>query len=245
MHVSKLKKQRGFTLVELAISLMVIGLLLGGVLKGRELIDNAKITATARQLNEYHAATMVFFNTYGEYPGDMKQPGMVLPDCADDAWCSLGGDGDGRVDDGESRAFFPHLKYAGLISEKLDGTEASNNGPEEEMLYAPMTPVGYRIGVTYVRLEELDEYNIDSRKHVIQGRHYWVLDKPIDDEGSWVSPKIMRALDEKMDDGRPLSGSVVVSQAETECPINIAANEYDLDYSDSWQECHFMIGAGF
>ncbi|WP_373976002.1 prepilin-type N-terminal cleavage/methylation domain-containing protein [Chitinibacter sp. SCUT-21] len=64
------KQQHGFTLVELAIVLVIIGLILGAVFKGNDLIDGAKVKNMAAQVNKMQAAFNVYFEKYGAYPGD-------------------------------------------------------------------------------------------------------------------------------------------------------------------------------
>ena len=64
------KSNRGFTLVELAIVLIIIGLILGMVFKGRHLIDSAKVKHLAAQYNKILAAVNTFYERYGYYPGD-------------------------------------------------------------------------------------------------------------------------------------------------------------------------------
>lgn len=85
-----MRQQSGFTLVELAIALMVIGLLIGGVLKGQELIQNARITRTIKDLNDYQTAVMLFQMTYKALPGDIKNTHLI-PDC-NAIECSESGD---------------------------------------------------------------------------------------------------------------------------------------------------------
>ncbi len=62
--------QRGFTLVELAIVLVIIGIILGAVLKGQELINNAKMKRAYNQYREVLAAIYTYYDRYGKYPGD-------------------------------------------------------------------------------------------------------------------------------------------------------------------------------
>ncbi|MEN9658854.1 MAG: hypothetical protein RL571_2319 [Pseudomonadota bacterium] len=63
-------KQTGFTLVELAIVLVIIGLILGMAFKGKDLIDGAKVKSMAAQYNKIQAAFNIYFERYGAYPGD-------------------------------------------------------------------------------------------------------------------------------------------------------------------------------
>lgn len=75
----KHKMQSGFTLVELAIVMTIIGLLIGGILKGQELMENARVTATIAQVKSYEAATTTFRDSYAAMPGDMVSAGNRLP----------------------------------------------------------------------------------------------------------------------------------------------------------------------
>ena len=63
------QRQTGFTLVEIAIVLVIIGLLLGGVLKGQELIFNSKVKATFNLSREMSAAFNSYMDRYGALPG--------------------------------------------------------------------------------------------------------------------------------------------------------------------------------
>jgi len=74
-------KQKGFTLVELAIVLVIVGLLIGGILKGQQMLQNSRITATVAELNGFEAATTNFRDAYGELPGDLLNPETRIPSC--------------------------------------------------------------------------------------------------------------------------------------------------------------------
>jgi len=122
----------GFTLVELAITLMIIGLLIAGVLKGVELVENAKVTKVARQIKAYQTAVVSFASIYSALPGDMATSATRIANCTSATYCSGHSNGDGVIyktnqsdrnnhawhgNGGwdEMGAFWQQLAHAGLI----------------------------------------------------------------------------------------------------------------------------------
>ena len=110
-------KQRGFTLVEIAIVLVIIGLLLGGVLKGQAMIDNARYKRLVADLDSFRSEVFMFQDRYGALPGDMINAKTRLNPGA------TNGNGDGVIRNGycnnsgeESCLVWSHLRYAGLLS---------------------------------------------------------------------------------------------------------------------------------
>ena len=124
------KQQSGFTLVEIAIVLVIIGLLLGGVLKGQELITQAKIKNVANDLNGMTAAIYGYQDRYKRRPGD--DPGATR-------WPLIAAPGDGNnvVDDNyasttstdESRLFWAELRLAGFIAGATDTLDNATAQP--------------------------------------------------------------------------------------------------------------------
>jgi prepilin-type N-terminal cleavage/methylation domain-containing protein len=109
------KQQRGFTLVEIAIVLVIIGLLLGGILKGQEMITQAKIKNVVADFSGISAAYYGYQDRYRKIPGD---------DSAATRWSgATAGDGDGQVEGvyntgtatDESRLWWDHLRRAGFV----------------------------------------------------------------------------------------------------------------------------------
>jgi prepilin-type N-terminal cleavage/methylation domain-containing protein len=119
-----MRAQAGFTLVELAIVMIIIGLLIAGVLKGQALIANAQVTATVAQVKAVDAAVTTFRDTYNALPGDITSPGTKLPNCAANVLCNTAGNGDGIIGNtpgatpvgAEGERFFVHLGEASLIT---------------------------------------------------------------------------------------------------------------------------------
>lgn len=111
-----MKRQTGFTLIEISIVLVIIGLLLGGVLKGQELIENAKIKRMNNDFSGIASATYSYLDRYSAIPGDDKN--------ADARWSltSTNGDGKGSLDGAwdasdskETKYFWEHLRRSNLI----------------------------------------------------------------------------------------------------------------------------------
>ncbi len=68
------KNIAGFTLIELSIVLVIIGLLIGGVLVGRDLVNSAALRAQISQIEKYNTAVNTFRVKYGYLPGDIPSP---------------------------------------------------------------------------------------------------------------------------------------------------------------------------
>lgn len=109
-------QESGFTLVEIAIVMVIIGLLVGGVLKGQAMIENAKVKRVAKQVDELRAAVMTFYDKYGLYPGDENLP-TVPPGGGD-----IDGNGNGQIAGTEAYEVYRDLALVGLISGSYDGT---------------------------------------------------------------------------------------------------------------------------
>lgn len=90
------KNQKGFTLVEMSIVIVVIGILLGGIIKGQEFITNAKVTRIMKDIKSIEAVTLAFHDQYDGFPGDV--PARFIPDCevGNPNFCE-GGDENGQV----------------------------------------------------------------------------------------------------------------------------------------------------
>jgi len=117
MRLQKIRTSKdGFTLVEIAIVMVIIGLLIGGVLKGQAMIQNAKVKRVSKQADEIRAAVMAFYDKYGMYPGDENID--AIPPGTDGE-----GNGSGQIAGAaEISEVFRDLQLAGLISGIYNGT---------------------------------------------------------------------------------------------------------------------------
>ena len=125
-----MKKQSGFTLVEIAIVLVIIGLLLGGVLKGQELINNAKAKNIENEVNNIKTAIYSYQDRYRALPGDDKKADRfndIDSSSVGDSNGKIKGNFDSTTDNIESRLFWLHLRNAGLIVGATDDQNQPNN----------------------------------------------------------------------------------------------------------------------
>ena len=70
MQLSRSSGQKGFTLIEMSIVLVIIGLIIGGILKGQEVIESARQKNVITQIDSYRAAINTFFDRFNGVPGD-------------------------------------------------------------------------------------------------------------------------------------------------------------------------------
>ncbi len=197
-----LRGQRGFTLVEIAIVLVIIGLLIGGVLKGQEMITNAKVSKIESDYKGVTAAILAYQDRYGVLPGDDPAASTRFPG----TWVAAdNGNGNGVIGGAwnstnnaqESRLIWKHLRGAGFLKGPVDGTGASYQQPSHSF--------GGLIGF------QQNLYNLSG--HVIV---FGALPGNID-----------QILEARGDDGSPSTGSIQGNAALTAYVIN---NNYDMAF---------------
>lgn len=99
----------GFSLIEMAIVISILGLLLTGVFKGKQLYDNAKLNALIGQIQDIQLSIHQFEQNYGALPGDFAKASEQIKDDL------INGNGDGKVESSESKNVWPHLFAAKLF----------------------------------------------------------------------------------------------------------------------------------
>lgn len=126
----RLCNQRGFTLAEIAITLAVISLILGGIIIGAtSVIENAKTNSLLEQIKDLAAASRDFKSRYGYFPGDLPNAAtLITTDGGVSAGCSYTAQtsatvGNGMIDTPtESRCALEHLVKARMLSKvELNG----------------------------------------------------------------------------------------------------------------------------
>lgn len=128
-------KNGGFTLVELALVLVIIGLLITGVLKGEALIQNAKVKKLVNQKDSLTAAFYTYYDRYNYYPGDAPVANIPTQGHTDPAANA----GNGQIDAGEIWVLFQDLSLAQIINGGYTGV--ANSGPQNS--FGGMTIIQY------------------------------------------------------------------------------------------------------
>jgi prepilin-type N-terminal cleavage/methylation domain-containing protein len=140
------KMQSGFTLIELAIVLVIIGLLLGGVLKGQELINSARVKSLITELKNTQVYIYGYQDRFRALPGDDQQAaahvnGVAATTAAHVQNGLIQGAWNSATGTDESYLFWQHVRLAGLASGSTVVGAAD---------YLPLNSVGGRIGVQSV-----------------------------------------------------------------------------------------------
>lgn len=103
------KKLPGFSLIEIAFVLIIIGILAGASFKGKELLDNARLNAAFDEINKVILATTMYKENYDYWPGDD-------PNAQDNFGANIvDGDGDNMISEAEAKQFWSHLHAAELL----------------------------------------------------------------------------------------------------------------------------------
>lgn len=192
-------KEDGFSLIEMAMVLVIIGLCLAGILKGQELLESARLKSVLTQVNSYRLATTIFYDRYGSLPGDFNQAKELI------APSLKNGNNDGRITgpglsnslnsgDHEALSFWSHLAEAGLISSP--GTSSNKSTQDHFNQGAPSSKVGGGFTVQYAP-DTLDG-------------HWFMLGEENGNQGDGplLTPLQALTIDKKADNGDPLSGNI-------------------------------------
>ncbi len=258
MHANNLNQtyKTGFSLVELSIVLVILGLLTGSILAGQSLIRAAELRAITTEYDHYQTAINIFKNKYFAIPGDMSNAedfwgsmtncGAASPSGTGTETCN--GDGNAQIDGtlvasqtAERYAFWQHLSNAGLISGVYTGIAGADNGVdseiEENVPGSKVSNTGWT--ASHKTTGGTSEYDVNYGNFLVFGKNSALFDTV----GQALTPEETWNIDTKIDDGEPAKGTVIARYYSDLCASaddgGSAADDLEASYrlSDTSLKC--------
>jgi prepilin-type N-terminal cleavage/methylation domain-containing protein len=252
LHVF-LRRRAGFSLVELSIVLVILGLLVGGVLTGKSLIRAAELRAVTTEFQAFNAAATIFKEKYMALAGDMNNATKFWGDnathCSDGIATNNGvpgtcnGNGNGQLEYGAADApgeiflFWNQLSNAGLISGQYTGITGSGWWwaaiPAQNVPESKVTGAGYSImpeDLTYGTNADHLAYNMKNSLvfGIMTLASAWY---PM----GGLSPQEAWGIDKKTDDGQAGRGNIITSMYPYGCVTPntgvLESSNFDISYN--------------
>ncbi len=244
-----MSNKQAFTLVELAIVLVIVGLIIGGIMVGLDMVKSAETRAQVRQIEGYVAAAQTFREKYNCIPGD----------CVKATQFGLGnnGDGNGQLLPGnfnfatqwagwtsESVSFWYHLAQAGLTDfPGLISIPPSAPYTQAQIVQTqPAAKVGNNV---YILATQFTDFNMGSgvldSRYVRGGNGFFLTGLgTIGSQATFppgLTPFQAYALDTKVDDGQPFGGKIVQGKTNFASPSACSPISGSSSCSYSYTAC--------
>ncbi len=232
--------KHGFSLIELSIVLVILGLLTGGVLTGQNLIRAAELRSVSTQHQGYQTAAYSFRDRYFSLPGDLSN--------ATDFWGAstvANGDADGQLEAattdggaGEMYGFWEQLALAGMIEGTYSGASGDGGAGLQDSVVGVNVPAG-KIGTSGWSVMYLG--TISSSSSFFDGSYAnaFIFGTKVTasvTSAAAIRPEEAWNLDIKVDDGSPELGKVravkTLSAADATACSNTATSQYSLTNED-------------
>lgn len=226
-------QNRGFTLVELSIVMVIIGLLIGSITVASNMIHKADLRAVVKQVEEYRNVVSTFKEVYLGLPGDIINAKSFWP-------TTENGNGNEQIlynitagQENESMRAWQQLALAELIQGSFTGSEASQIGIEDVNMPAA------EVGDSVVMKFDYDTWWGNPASNFIMMAKASSTGWPQD---AAISPADADYVDHKLDDGMPLTGYVwggrgYFTDTATWAPASYCADAAGYDVSITTPQC--------
>ncbi len=247
--------QRGFTLIEMSIVLVIIGLIVGGILKGQELIESARQKNAVSQVDRIKSGVTTFVDRYKSMPGDFGRAATVLGNSVSN------GDDNGQIGarlastaamlttadatgTSETVQFWTHLLTANAVSGGTATVSTANPAGFSGISASPSPLPSSSFPQTGLSVA----YGVHTGETANSGtilEGHWLLLHRWTGNGAMaagtaaaVSPARAYQMDNKYDDGLPDSGAIRTLGVGTNCG-SLATNSYGI--TDTSVACHLAF----
>lgn len=255
--------RHGFSLVELSIVLVILGLLVGGVLAGQSLIRAAELRAVSTEYARYSTALQSFRDKYLALPGDMANAESFWTTLnATDATCrdtvsntsaTCNGDGDGSVETLSTRSreifrFWQQLANAGLIDGSYTGTWVnSQNWGATLGTNSPKSKASNAGWSIIARLDIVQHAGWYAQMFPPSSDHWLEYGSVVLDsltQGPTLKNEEAWSIDTKLDDGKPGTGKVTTfnNTRQSNCASSDTSSSATYQLNQSAVACALLMG---
>lgn len=238
------RKNPAFSLVELSIVLVILGLLVGGILAGQSLIRASELRSVTIEHDRYRTAVSAFRDKYFALPGDMTNATVIWGKSA--ATCNThtgtaatpgtcNGNGDSQLtyapNSAEFFRFWQQLSLAGLIAGTYSGVSSdgssTDNGSDSTNSPASKFKNGLWAVVYSATAPNANFFNGSYGNYLEVGGYFDVTSEPLT---KLFTPTELWNLDTKMDDGKPATGTMVIWRY-FDCATGSGASDMNAVYN--------------
>ncbi len=259
--ISSHHKTSGFTMLEMAIVLTIVGLIVGGIMTGKSILDGAERRSILTDVERYISATTAFQAKYGSLPGDMYDATTVWGAAhATPATCqttnsmatvaTCNGSGNGQIGDtGNEYEMFrawQQLVNGGFIEGKFSGVAGSGGATHADIsVNVPQSKkTGTGFTLRYLGTGSGNYYPLTDYGHIIE---YGAKTATTYTNGEALSAEDALSLDAKADDGLPGSGFIrtYTNTARTTCADSDTAATAVYLATSATVGCNLVFLTGF
>jgi prepilin-type N-terminal cleavage/methylation domain-containing protein len=261
--------RHAFTLVELSIVLVIIGLLIGAVVGGQSLLNNARLRSTINDMGKYNSAVQLFYNEFNARPGDIHNATQYWgAQNSDGATCigiastdklTCNGNGDGIIAGegiygGNTHRFevyraWQHLANAGLIEGQYSGVSGNSTVMSVPGVNIPKAKNGGGFDFWFIGSVSDANHGIvylgDYWNMIILGTATGYGDLSL---ASLLTTPNAYTFDTKIDDGRPAFGSIRTMKPgaySTNCATSTVAESAEYALANKGNQCVMLSITGY
>jgi prepilin-type N-terminal cleavage/methylation domain-containing protein len=238
----KLDLTKGFTLVELSIVLVILGLLVGGVLTGQSLIRASELRSVTTDYRKFQTAVNAFRDKYFSLPGPMANATAFWP-------TAINGDGSNEFGNylGNGVKAWQHLSLAGMIEGKYSGTQVGtpvNSGVCVSGVECPPSKITGRVFLTIT-----NSTGITPPYGLVRPNGFLFYDGTNIDGGAGMKPEDAWNIDTKIDDGQPGTGMLIGmglggflnGDGWSNCATTAAGTAYTITRTDTPCRMYYLL----